>query len=227
MHSRKFTVDNIVDDHTTQKILMRLKFTAKIGDLARKALQEIETNGFYDGQVRIFGNRYNDINYSLVHTIREYREIVRSEWMPLSDIQCYLGDTSRDKHGGSEFKTADVFLEGTMYTQGHKKQYQVKHERRHVGMLRLKKSGLSFDPAGYRSEIVPVYKTFRSVQARNAVGQLAGAVATQIVESTKKETYLTMDLRRNVRDWIFQEGHAQRWMEEMAKQSNIVEVMSL
>ena len=223
---RGFTVDNNPDPDFVKNTVQCLKFTMKCGDIARKALEEIERTGHYDGKVKIFSDEYGTKRSVSVRTIRQKNVIVRDEWMPLSDLMVTLGRVSNDSHGGAQFKTSEVYLKGIMYTEIRGKKYEMKYFEKEIGELRFLKSGLSFDTVRYGKDIVPIYKVYKHEHAQLALKQFAKTISYQIVESENhKEQFVTTDLRNHVKTWLYEEGHSQRIMHEITQQAKIMEVL--
>lgn len=224
---RGFTVDNNPDPKFVQSTIDSLRYTMKCGDIARKALKDIEEKGHYDGKVKIFSDEYAHGKRAVsIRTIRQKNVIVRDEWMPLSDLMVTLGKVSNDSHGGAQFKTSEVYLKGVMYTEIRGKKYEMKYFEKEIGELRFLKSGLSFDTVRYGKDIVPIYKVYKHEHAQQALKQFAETISYQIVESENHpEQFVTTDLRNNVKTWLYEEGHSQRIMHEITQQAKIMEVL--
>jgi hypothetical protein len=223
---RGFTVDNNPDNAYVKETIRALEYTMKCGDIARRALKDIEEKGHYDGRVKIFTDGYGRYGTVSVRTIRQRNVIIREEWMPLSDLTVSLGKVDNDYHGSSHFKTSEITLKGQMYTELTGKKYEVGYKEIVIGTLRFLKSGLSFNPVKYGAEIVPIYKVYKHAQAQTALAQFANTIATQVVFSeANPEEFVTTELRDHVKQWLFTEGHSQRLMHEITQQAKIMEVL--
>lgn len=233
--SHKFAVDNSSDDEKIDETLKLLAETIKVGELAKKALWDIETKGYHDGQVFLCNGVFDETRWTRsiksVHLDR-YVEPTRDRAPPLKDLVVECGKMFEDSHGGHHFKACEVKLRGTRYIQkdrvGVFEDFVV-----HFGNLRLKKTGLSFegkhDNYYNRYDVVTLPKIKVSPN-HEAYVVVAKCVSDHVVvaDSADKsaETQLTNDLRYEVRKWLIQEGVSQRIVADLVEQSRIVEVMN-
>lgn len=218
-----------IDDNMTPDIegLKRnLRRTIKYGKIAETALKNIEEVGYHNGRVRVIESIQHGWQSNVVtHDLKKTRPVVRSESLPLSDLQVALEDAGTSTHGGSKFRVADIMLNGTFMVSPKKAEPHFDYQSVVIGKVRFLKTGYSAD-FGYGYEIVKLYAEFRNLSkyVQDSLKEMSRKLAESLVLNEGLRTYYALDTEMNLREWLVSEGHTQRLMKDLVDQAKILDV---
>ena len=108
----KFSHDIHADEATQREVYRKLKLASRLGKMADKALQDIEEKGFTEKSAPLIkkAGKWGDWGVTMVklpEAIPVTRDLLKID---ISDVKFHFGKVREDSHGGTEFRSAGIFI---------------------------------------------------------------------------------------------------------------------
>ena len=245
-----FSVDHSskMDDAVTA--VKELRRMIRYGKLAEQALQSIMKTGFHNGQTPCARKYIEFGSASIVH--HRFRELVvptREHLCPMSELRVTLGDKPVSNYGPV---FVPVIMSGPMKVQWDHGQVETRHRKVTIGNVRLNKGTPTFSKAAEApgvpgiNGVFKIYKDGKSAKAHDTIDAIARSAAIFLMRaaydcdeivprqktrsfdhraSLPKKDQLTQDIGIAAAYWLVQDGHAERFMEEIWCAIPVIQVM--
>lgn len=219
-----FTVDSNVDPEAAYLGIAALKRVIRMGKIAERALRQIQTEGFCDARVPTLSPQYGGYRFE-AHRFTKRPVVTRKNMPDPAKLQLSLGKLRDADWSGHPCKEAHVFLTGPQTTQikTHPVKFRTYEKETEVGYVRLNKNHLSWWSQGRAHR---VYKEIKYAKEEDLIS-LGEFIANQIIRNNgnDEKSAMLVILRQEASKWLVEDGHVQRWMQELRAQVPVLEVM--
>lgn len=219
-----FSVNEHVSQEDMKRAIKRLRSFLRYAKVAERALQQIESVGYYNGRIPNYPTDiYPSRSYG-AYTTMKLSQVVptdRSLAPDFQDIRVEVGEIS--KYTSRGMLTSEVSLVGPLYSKDNVGPGLVE-SREKIGKLFYKKNGLSFYPflkgTWESGRVISITKKKDSEEMFKGVAE---ALAYAITRRRTDQFSNTMVEKLKV--WTFEEGFAKRVIQDIRDQHNIMKVM--
>lgn len=218
-----FVVGDDPDPVAAKKAFRDLRRMVSYGKLAKKALEKLETVGFYDGNTPVVAEHgsVRAVNFG------KRLPISRNDLSDMAGLQISFG-----RYNPQE-KEVSLYITGPMTFQVSNDPliYEVRDARRDIGSVRINKNNVKITDryaAPYR-----VYKEMKYAAASLELFSKQVSRYLVDIEETDDENVVrrgdasakTSDLNLRAWEWFLEDGHAERMFKDILQQVSILQVM--
>jgi hypothetical protein len=250
--SHDFSVDKFSDDETCDRAIEQLERVVALGEQAKRALEAIRTQGYYEGRAPLAGNEiaqwYDGVHGTMGHTVRfavlkKRQPFSRADLPPLDNLQLVFKDANMDaQYSGHPCILIDLYCHGQVARQiDSAGTLQFFEEEQHLGTIHINKNHLSFIENS-NNKTVHVFPNLSKAPAEKAKEsakvfseRLARLMMREGVDLSDAQsasggkfvqmTARTLDLQNTSPQWFIEDGVVQRMYEEIYRYVSVLEVM--
>lgn len=219
-----FVVDDDIDPDSAYRAVSALKRMIRLGKVAESALEQLRRQGFCDTRVPTLSPQYGGYRYE-AHRLAARPTVSRKNLPDPARLVLSLGKLRDSDWSGHPCKEATIFLTGPQTTQikAHPVKFRTYEKETEVGFVRLNKNHLSWWCEGRAHR---VYKEMKYAKEADLFS-LGEFIANKIVRKNEEgdRSAMLVILREQAAEWLVEDGHVQRWMQELRTQTPILEVM--